>query len=72
MVASQAPPTGDLARNPGMWPDWESNWRPVGSQPALSPLSQASQGWSILSISSDLFRYRSAIFLLWKQVKHYG
>ena len=24
--ASCAPPTGDLARNPGMCPDWESNW----------------------------------------------
>ena len=31
-VASCAPPTGDLARNPGMCPDWESNWRPFGSQ----------------------------------------
>ena len=27
-----APPTGDLARNPGTCPDWESNWRPFGSQ----------------------------------------
>ena len=26
MVASQAPPTGDLAHNPGMCPEWESNW----------------------------------------------
>ena len=26
VVASPAPPTGDLARNPGMCPDWESNW----------------------------------------------
>ena len=25
MVASPVPPTGDLARNPGMCPDWESN-----------------------------------------------
>ena len=24
-VASGTPPTGDLARNPGMYPDWESN-----------------------------------------------
>ena len=27
-----APPTGDLARNPGTCPDWDSNWRPFGSQ----------------------------------------
>ena len=26
------PLTGDLACNPGMCPDWESNWRPFGSQ----------------------------------------
>ena len=25
VVASHAPPTGDLAQNPGMCPDWESN-----------------------------------------------
>ena len=27
-----APPTGDLAHNPGMCPNWESNWWPFGSQ----------------------------------------
>ena len=26
------PPTGDLASNPGMYPDWELNQRPFGSQ----------------------------------------
>ena len=26
------PPTGDLAHNPGMCPDWESNQLPFGSQ----------------------------------------
>ena len=30
LVASHTPPTGDLAHNPGMCPDWESNWRPFG------------------------------------------
>ena len=25
VVASTVPPTGDLAHNPGMCPDWESN-----------------------------------------------
>ena len=30
--ASLMPPTGDLGRNPGMCPDWESNWWPFGSQ----------------------------------------
>ena len=32
MVASHVPPIGDLARNPGMCPDWESNQRPFGSK----------------------------------------
>ena len=32
MVASRTPPTGDLARNPGMCPDWESHQGPFGSQ----------------------------------------
>ena len=25
-------PTGDLAHNPHMCPDWESNWQPFGFQ----------------------------------------
>ena len=32
VVASQVSPTGDLACNPGMCPDWESNRRPFGLQ----------------------------------------
>ena len=32
VVTSHAPPTGDLACNPGMCPDWESNQQPFGSQ----------------------------------------
>ena len=45
VVASHMPPTGDLARNPGMCPDWESNWRPFGSQAgthSTEPHSQSS------------------------------
>ena len=32
VVTSYVPPAGDLACNPGMCPDWELNWRPLGSQ----------------------------------------
>ena len=32
VVVSHTPPIGDLACNPGMCPDWESNWQPFGSQ----------------------------------------
>ena len=31
VVASHMPPTGDLARHPGMRPEWESNGRPFAS-----------------------------------------
>ena len=44
VVAFHVAPTGDLAHNPGICPDWESNLRPFGSQPTLSPLSYTSQG----------------------------
>ena len=30
--ASCVPPTGDLSCNPGMFPDWESNWQLLCSQ----------------------------------------
>ena len=30
-VASHKVPCGGLGSNPGMCPDWESNWRPFGS-----------------------------------------
>ena len=32
VFASCTPPTGALACNPGMCPDWELNQRPFGSQ----------------------------------------
>ena len=32
VVASHMSPTGDLAHNPGMCPDWELNWQPFGLQ----------------------------------------
>ena len=31
VVAFRSPPTGDLARNPGMCPDWELNQWPFDS-----------------------------------------
>ena len=37
VAASCAPPTGDLARNPGRCPDWESNQQPVGLQAHAQP-----------------------------------
>ena len=43
VVASHMDPTGDLAHNPDMCPDWELNWWPFGLQPLLNPLSYTSQ-----------------------------
>ena len=49
VVASHVDPTGDLACNPGMCPDWELNWQPFGSQAReLNPLSYMSQGRSFV------------------------
>ena len=47
MVASHAPPTGDLACHPGMWPYWESNQQPFGSQACAQAieLHQAGPDW---------------------------
>ena len=44
VFASCVSPTGDLAHNPGMCPDWESNRQPSGLQVALNPLSHSSRG----------------------------
>ena len=47
VVASHAPPTGDLAHNPDKCPDWESNRQtgdPLVPRPMLNPLSYTSQG----------------------------
>ena len=32
VVASHAPPSGNLVCNLGMYPDWELNWQPFGLQ----------------------------------------
>ena len=44
VVAAHTPPTGNLARNPGMCPDWESNQQSFDSQAGTQPLSHTSQG----------------------------
>ena len=45
VVASHVPPTGVLACNPGMCPDWVNRTRdPLVRRTALNPLSHNSQG----------------------------
>ena len=56
LVSSHTPPTGNLAYNPGLCPDWELNQRPFGSQastqstephqPGLDlPVSEPAEVW---------------------------
>ena len=46
-------PTGDLACNPGLYSDWESNWQPFGSQ-AGTQSTVPNQPGLISIISSQL------------------
>ena len=48
VVASQVSPTGDLAHNPGMCPDWESNQQPFGSQASAKSTEPHQPGHSIM------------------------
>ena len=56
VVASHVPPTGDLASNPGMCPDWESNLRPFGSQSGVQSTEphQPGQCSRVLKVQSSL------------------
>ena len=45
------PPTGDQACNPGMYPNWELNWRPFGSQ-ACAQSTELHQPGPILTFIS--------------------
>ena len=49
LVDSCTPSTGDLALNPGMCPDWESNQQCFGSQAGTQPMSHTSQGYTWIS-----------------------
>ena len=57
VVASRAPPTGDLACNPGMCPDWESNWQPFGSQ-ACTQSTEPYQPGLEFSVNSLFLSFR--------------
>ena len=42
------PPTGDLAHNPGVYPDWESNQRPFGSQAGAQSTEPQQPGQNLM------------------------
>ena len=51
VVASHTPHTGDLACNPGMCPDWESNRQPLGLQAHAQSTEQYQPGLNSVFIS---------------------
>ena len=59
VVASHVAPTRDLARKPGMCPDWESNWRPFGLQ-ASAQSTEPHQPGLILALK----KFSNAVFPL--------
>ena len=69
MVASHVPPTGDLAYNPGVCPDWESNQRPFGLQ--------AGQGYLfifklILETEKDREKHQFVVPLIYAFIVHWS
>ena len=49
-VASCTPPTGDLAQNPGMCPDWESNGFPLGLWDNAQPTEPQQSGMKKITL----------------------
>ena len=64
VVASQAPPPGDLAVNPSTCPDWELNQGPLSSQAGTQSTEPHQPGQDIESFMVRIGPYISyAIFL---------
>ena len=49
------PPTGDLAHNPSMYPDWESNQQPFGLQAGTQSTEPHQQGQYIWFLKGKVF-----------------
>ena len=71
VAASFMSPTGDLAYNPGMCPDWESNQRSFASQIGTQQLSHTSQGkyrtfefWNFHIQGEESFFFLFSFFLV--------
>ena len=59
MVASHAPPTEDLARNPGMCPDWKSNRQPFGLQVGTQSTEPHHQGLKYIRKETEALQERT-------------
>ena len=66
VVASRMPPARDLAHNPGMCPDWESNQRPFGSQAGAQPTRaiSATAKWFLMYVQTLSLYIRSVPTIL--------
>ena len=51
-VASRTHPTRDLAHNPGMCPDWESNQQPFSSQASTQSTEPHQPGHTLKLVST--------------------
>ena len=63
VVVFHAPPSGDLARNPGMCPDWESNQRPFGSQAGTQSTKPHQPGLLLLFLREKMPRKKTKMAL---------
>ena len=59
VVASHVAPSGDLAHNPGMCPDWELNQRPPGLQAGAQSTEPHQPGPHILFLYLRLLACQS-------------
>ena len=65
MDASHKPPTGDLACNPGMCPDWELNQQPFGSQTGTQSTEAHQPGQKMWYLKENVLQGTEELKELW-------
>ena len=68
VVASHMAPTGDLARNPGMCPDWEWNLWPFGSQADTQSTEPHQPGLVLFCIEVKWQNFKSFLSNIWFKI----
>ena len=66
-------PTGDLARNPGMCPDWGLNWWPFGLQvgtQSTEPHQPGQENLNFISVNDELRTQRDVDFHTTSHLSH--
>ena len=72
LLYSRPPTTGDLACSPGMCPDWELNWWPLGSQVGAQATNHTSQGKRLYCLNSTVFHVLWCILRVVLQVQFHA